>query len=158
MSLRLYFSVNPNKNHNSLAIIESLSYNNISKGFMMKKAPRFLNLFKIKLPLPAIVSISHRISGVVLSASLIWVAYTLYFLKVCNQYSWQWLTSHPAWYLSGYLILAAFFFHMCSGIRHIWDDFHHTHTLNAAMIGSRYVILISVLLTLLFMLTRWAVS
>jgi len=33
---------------------------------MQKKRPKYLNLIKIKLPLPGVVSIGHRVSGVLL--------------------------------------------------------------------------------------------
>ena len=39
--------------------------------------PRFLNLFKIRLPLPGVVSILHRISGVLMVISIPFLIYLL---------------------------------------------------------------------------------
>ncbi|MEE8327465.1 MAG: succinate dehydrogenase, cytochrome b556 subunit, partial [Nitrosomonadaceae bacterium] len=33
---------------------------------MYRKRPKYLNLMEIKLPLPAVISILHRVSGVLL--------------------------------------------------------------------------------------------
>ena len=44
---------------------------------VQKVRPKYLNLFKIKLPLPGIVSIGHRISGVLLVLSIPLWLYTL---------------------------------------------------------------------------------
>ena len=124
----------------------------------MKQAPRFLNLLKISLPLTALISISHRITGVFLSASLLWMLYTLYFLKVCNEFSWRWLTSHPLWYIPGYLIITAFLFHICAGVRHIFDDVFGTHSLTSANRGSIFVIFGWICLLVLIISTMWVLT
>lgn len=43
----------------------------------MTKAPKYLNLFKIKLPIPGMVSIAHRISGVLMFLAIPFSAYVL---------------------------------------------------------------------------------
>ncbi|MFA7240725.1 MAG: succinate dehydrogenase, cytochrome b556 subunit [Sulfuricellaceae bacterium] len=46
---------------------------------MPKHRPKYLNLFTIKLPLPGVVSILHRISGVLL---FLFIPFALYLLQL----------------------------------------------------------------------------
>ncbi|MDH5546775.1 MAG: succinate dehydrogenase, cytochrome b556 subunit [Gammaproteobacteria bacterium] len=47
------------------------------KSGVYKDRPRYLNLLKIKLPITGIVSITHRISGIMLILSIPFCAYLL---------------------------------------------------------------------------------
>ena len=77
-----------------------------------------------KLPLTGIISITHRMTGVLLSAGLIFFVYVLYAIAGgLNTYSAMqafmslWLVKLIYW---GFIY--ALFFHLCHGIRHlIWD-------------------------------------
>lgn len=46
---------------------------------MTERRPKYLNLFTIKLPLPGVVSILHRISGVLL---FLFIPFVLYLLQI----------------------------------------------------------------------------
>ena len=91
---------------------------------MSKTRPLSPHLQIYKLPLPAVMSISHRLSGVALSSGTILLAIWLLCLAG-GQESFaiaQMVTSH--WFgqlvLFGYSV--ALFYHMCNGIRHLfWD-------------------------------------
>ena len=98
----------------------------------MKNRPVFLNLFRMTLPIPAVMSITHRLTGVAMSLSLIWLLYMLYFIKVCNEYSWRWLTSLIVWKITALIVVAVFLWHLLAGLRHIWDDYFGDHTLQSA--------------------------
>ena len=77
-----------------------------------------------KLPLTGIISITHRMTGVMLSAGLIFVVYILYAVAGgSNTYAAMqalmgaWLVRLIYW---GFIY--ALFFHLCHGVRHlIWD-------------------------------------
>jgi succinate dehydrogenase / fumarate reductase cytochrome b subunit len=77
-----------------------------------------------KLPLTGIISITHRMTGVMLSAGLIFFVYIVYAVAGgSNTYTAMqalmslWLVKLIYW---GFIY--ALFFHLCHGVRHlIWD-------------------------------------
>jgi len=77
-----------------------------------------------KLPLTGIISITHRLTGVLLSAGLIFVVYILYAVAggsntytAMQAFTSLWLVQLIYW---GFIY--ALFFHLCHGVRHlIWD-------------------------------------
>ena len=77
-----------------------------------------------KLPLTGIISITHRMTGVMLSAGLIFFVYIVYAVAGgANTYTAMqalmslWLVKLIYW---GFIY--ALFFHLCHGVRHlIWD-------------------------------------
>ncbi len=89
-----------------------------------KPAPKFLNLFVIKLPPSGIVSIAHRISGVLMFVSIPVIAY-LFALSLENQAGFQrvqtLLASPPALILT-ILLVWSFSHHLLAGIRHLLLD------------------------------------
>lgn len=78
-----------------------------------------------RLPLTGIISISHRITGVMLSAGLILFVYVISALadgedsyKAMQAVMNLWLLKLVCW---GFVY--ALFFHLCHGVRHlIWDS------------------------------------
>lgn len=104
-----------------------------------------------RLPLTAKMSISHRITGVFLSAGL--VITVLFLLALAGgQSSWQ--VAHnllSSWF--GQLVLFGFTlvlnYHMCNGIRHLLWDIGHGFSLQAAERNNKIVLLASVVITLL---------
>ena len=80
-----------------------------------------------KLPLTGIISITHRMTGVMLSAGLIFFVYIIYAVAGgSNTYTAMqafmslWLVKLIYW---GFIY--ALFFHLCHGVRHlIWDAGH----------------------------------
>lgn len=77
-----------------------------------------------KLPLTAVISITHRITGVCLTFGLIIVVYLLSTLtpgeggyQIIQQWAKSWLFQ-----LAYFGFIFALFFHLCHGIRHLfWD-------------------------------------
>ncbi len=77
-----------------------------------------------KLPLTGIISISHRITGVLLSAGLVVIVYMIlavaggaYTYAAMQGFMNGWLVKLLYW---GFIY--ALFFHLCHGVRHlIWD-------------------------------------
>jgi len=108
-----------------------------------------------KLPLTGIISIIHRMTGVLLSAGLIFFVYILYAVAGgSNTYAAMqalmslWLVQLIYW---GFIY--ALFFHLCHGVRHlIWDagKSFNRDTLNRYAIIELGASLVLTLVTLIF--------
>ncbi|WP_047539037.1 succinate dehydrogenase, cytochrome b556 subunit [Methylotenera versatilis] len=107
-----------------------------------KLRPKNLNLFTIRLPINAVVSILHRASGVglFLVLPLILLAFQA---SVDSPSSYLLLTKLlSAWYVKLFLIGLswAFFHHFFAGIRHLLQDIHWMTSLQKARFSSRVVL------------------
>ena len=89
-----------------------------------KTAPKFLNLFYIKLPAGGVASIGHRISGVLMFLSIPLVAY-LFGLSLSDPLGFQqareFLHSAPLLAVSVALVWSLSH-HLLAGIRHLLLD------------------------------------
>lgn len=89
-----------------------------------KPAPKFLNLFQIKLPAGGFASIAHRISGVLLFLSLPLLAW-LFALSLRDEQGYQAAVGHldslPLKLLS-ILLLWSLCQHLLTGLRHLLLD------------------------------------
>jgi len=86
--------------------------------------PVYLNLFKIHLPLPGLVSLGHRVSGVLLFVSIPFIVYLLD-LSVSSQAGFQLvqhLLHHPVVIILEVLVLWLFAHHFFAGIRFLFID------------------------------------
>ena len=91
---------------------------------MTKSRPLSPHLQVYRLPLPALMSISHRASGVVMSTGTVLVALWLVMLAAGeNTFNIaQQFVSHPIGKLVTFGYSMALFYHACNGIRHLfWD-------------------------------------
>ena len=101
-------------------------------------SPRYLNLFKIALPLPGISSILHRISAVaifVLSLPMMWVLV----FSLSSEANYQIIISlFENFFLKSLLSLfiTAIFYHFVSGLRHLVMDFGYWETLRAGRMSA----------------------
>ena len=86
------------------------------------KRPIFLDLTKITLPLPAAVSILHRVSGVALLFSLPLVLPILSHIKNGDFVSYMIFLNTVFGSVLLWLIATGFIYHMLSGIRHLVSD------------------------------------
>jgi succinate dehydrogenase / fumarate reductase cytochrome b subunit len=88
--------------------------------------PKFLDLLRIQMPVGAVLSIAHRVSGVMLFLSLPLMVYLLG-LSLQGPAGYEraqdWLGSLP---VQMWLILLAWsvFHHLLAGIRHLLLDIH----------------------------------
>lgn len=118
---------------------------------MNKNRPKHLALHKIKLPLPGLVSILHRISGALLFLALpllLWLLQSS--LKSIETHTQLLdLLRHPLSKIVLLGLLWAFLFHLCAGIRYLALDLHYSSGLAQARASSRWVLGMSVLLTVL---------
>lgn len=122
-----------------------------------QKRPKNLNLFTIRLPINAVVSILHRVAGVGLFLSLPLILLALHSL-VHSESSYTTLTSWlNTWFVKLVLIgLAwAFFHHFFAGIRHLLQDIHWMTSLNNARLSSRVLLVLVASVTSLFAIVIW---
>ena len=103
-----------------------------------KLRPKNLNLFTIRLPINAIVSILHRVSGMGLFLSIPLILLALQYL-VRSEGSYTTLTTWlDTWFIKLVLIGLswAFFHHFFAGIRHLLQDIHWMTSLNNTRLSS----------------------
>ena len=100
--------------------------------------PRYLNLFKIALPIPGISSILHRISAVaifVLSLPMMWILV----FSLSSEVNYQIIISlFENFFLKSLfsLFITAIFYHFISGLRHLVMDFGYWETLRAGRMSA----------------------
>ena len=123
----------------------------------MKTRPKNLNLFTIRLPINAVVSILHRVSGMglFLALPLIILAFKT---SVDSPDSYFWLTQMlDTWYIKLLLIgfSWAFSHHFFAGIRHLLQDIHWMTSLSKARFSSRVVLWLVGFSVLAFAIAIW---
>ncbi len=116
----------------------------------MPKRPRYLKLTQIRMPVPAVVSIMHRVSGAVLFLALplllCWLQQSLLSSDGFN--------TLKATFSGGFVklvllaLLWAYFHHVCAGIRHLALDLDIGTDLAPARLSSTLVLVISIALTI----------
>ena len=121
------------------------------------KRPKNLNLLTIRLPMPALVSIMHRVSGAFLFLLLplmLWVLQQS-LMSEASYAQAQVVLHHPLAKLISLMVVWAYLHHACAGIRHLALDAHYGLRLNYARATSRAVLIISGLLTLRMGIWLW---
>lgn len=91
---------------------------------MAKARPLSPHLQIYRLPLPALLSITHRMTGVVLSTGTVLLALWLIALAQGPETfaTAMMIISHPLGQIVLFGYSVALFYHMCNGIRHLnWD-------------------------------------
>ena len=122
------------------------------------KRPKHLNLFKIRQPLPAVVSILHRISGALLFFSGIPLLLCGLQMLLQSSQSFEVLQDYlrnPVIKLALLLPLWFFLHHLCAGIRHVLLDLQIGIVLAQARTSSKLVLTAGFLLTALIGWQLW---
>ncbi len=124
---------------------------------LTKQRPKFLNLMAIKLPLPGVASILHRVSGIglfLMLPLLIWMLDLS--LKSADTYNTLVaVTGHPFVKLILIGLLWAFLHHFCMGIRILLIDIHVGVEKAAARKSTVAVLAVSLLMTLILGAKLW---
>ncbi len=125
---------------------------------LQNKRPKHLNLLKIRQPLPAVVSILHRISGVLLFFPGIPLLLCSLQMLLQSQHSFEVLQDylrHPM--IKPMLLFPLWFFlhHLCAGIRHLLLDLHVGVALTQARASSKLVLIAGFMLTVLVGVVLW---
>jgi succinate dehydrogenase cytochrome b subunit len=118
---------------------------------MHNKRPVNLDLTTMRFPIPAIASILHRVSGVILFL-------LLPLLLVAAEWSLRspmdfaelrlWMAS-PLFKLLFWGMLAAFIYHLLAGLRHILMDMGFGESLSCGRLSAKVVIGLSVVFILM---------
>jgi succinate dehydrogenase / fumarate reductase, cytochrome b subunit len=124
---------------------------------MNKQRPKHLALHQIKLPLPGIVSILHRISGLMLFCALplllLMLQYSLFSIETYTQL--MTVLANPLLKLLLLGLLWAFMHHFCAGLRFLAIDVHYVRNLAQARNSSKVVMVVSLVLTVLIGIKLW---
>jgi succinate dehydrogenase / fumarate reductase, cytochrome b subunit len=124
---------------------------------MPQARPKYLNLMQIRLPLPGLVSILHRVSG---AALFLFIPFLLVLFELSLQSPqtfahFKLVFSYWPVKLIMIGLLWAYLHHLCAGIRHLALDLHYGTDLPAARATSWVVLVISIGLTVAIAVTVW---
>ena len=116
----------------------------------IKKRPKNLDLTTIRLPLPGILSIIHRVSGAgifLLLPALLWLLQSS--LASAESYALASdLVANPLVKLVLFGLIWLYLHHVCAGIRYLLLDLHRGIDLESARRSSKIVFAVSIALTL----------
>lgn len=121
------------------------------------RRPKNLNLFTIRLPINAVISIMHRMSGMVLfliQPLLLW-ALTV---SLSGQDGYMALSELMQHWTIKLVLLAlswAFFHHFYAGLRHLAMDVHWMTSLQKARLSSRLVLFLVAVSVAIFAVVIW---
>jgi succinate dehydrogenase / fumarate reductase cytochrome b subunit len=116
---------------------------------MARPRPKYLNLLQIRLPVPGLVSILHRVSGAALFLMLpvLLVLFELSLESPQTFARFKVVFSHWAIKLLLIGLVWAYLHHLCAGIRHLALDLDYGTELATARASSWAVLAISAVLT-----------
>jgi len=125
---------------------------------VMKPRPVYLNLFAIRMPLPAVVSILHRGSGALLF--LVGIPLVLCTLQraLASPESWtemRQVFQSPLAKLVTVALAWAFIHHFFAGIRHLLMDVHVGVDLASARRSAAVALVLAIVVTLAIAVRLW---
>lgn len=124
-----------------------------------KSRPKFLDLFILapKMSITAKISILHRISGVLLFFSIPFILYVLHQSLVSTSFydSLYGVISNPFIKLVYLVLIWAFMYHLCSGVRFLFLDKHKGVEIKTAKATAKLVVVISLILTIVLGVLVW---
>lgn len=130
----------------------------VEESLLMSKArPKFLNLFQISQPAPAVVSILHRISGAVLFLFL-WLFLAGLERSIGSPESFADLKAtldHPLVKIVMLGLLWAYLHHAFAGVRHLALDLRLGIQLPAARASAYAVLVLGLAVTLVVGVVLW---
>ncbi|MCS5712052.1 succinate dehydrogenase, cytochrome b556 subunit [Candidatus Berkiella aquae] len=115
---------------------------------MQTKRPRNINPLSIQLPIGALVSITHRLSGILVFLLIPFFLWALQ-LSLISPEGFNSLKDHlqlPFYKVTAMLAAAGLIFHLLAGFRHILMDLHIGESKTAGRISAKLVISLSLLL------------
>ena len=129
----------------------------MSEATVRKQRPKHLALNQIRLPLPGLVSILHRVSGAGLFLLLPFLLYLLdRSLGSAETFeTFSAVVDHPLVKLLLMGLLWAYLHHFCAGIRFLLLDMHKGLELETARMSSKIVLGVSIALTLIIGVALW---
>lgn len=123
------------------------SSSHLNRDLRQIPRPKYLDVIRIRLPVPGLVSILHRISGLGLFLSipfLLWL-FQMSITSPDNYVHYRAVFAQPVVKLLLILLLWAFFHHLFAGIRFLLLDVHLGLELRRARASSVIVLVAAVL-------------
>lgn len=117
---------------------------------MQTKRPRNINPLSISLPIGALVSITHRLSGILVFLLIPFFLWALQ-LSLISPEGFNIIRDYlqsPFYKVLAMLAAAGLIFHLLAGIRHLLMDLHIGESKTAGRLSARIVILLSLLLVI----------
>ena len=124
----------------------------------MTRRPTFINLFLIKLPISAISSISHRLSGI----AIFFIALPTFILLFLTDYM---ATNQGEWDLDKYnfevklllsVSIVALTYHTLAGLRHMLIDFSsYGHELAQARLSAIITFVLTFVISIFLLMAVW---
>ncbi|WP_345792199.1 succinate dehydrogenase, cytochrome b556 subunit [Thauera sp. JM12B12] len=129
----------------------------MSEATVRKQRPKHLALNQIRLPLPGIVSILHRISGVGIFLLLPFLLFLLDRSLGSPETFETFAAVVDNWFVKLILLglLWAYMHHFCAGIRFLLLDMHMGVDLESARKSSKIVLGVSIALTVIIGVKLW---
>lgn len=124
---------------------------------MKTSRPVFLNLFAIKLPIVAVVSILHRVSGVALFGASFYLLWMLW-LSLESELDFEILKAvldHPLHAFALWVTLTLLGYHIIAGSRHLLLDLQIGDSLKVGRLGAMLVLLCSIVLSIAIGVWFW---
>jgi succinate dehydrogenase / fumarate reductase cytochrome b subunit len=124
---------------------------------MPKARPKYLNLMQIRLPVPGLVSILHRVSGAALFLFIPFLL-VLFELSLQSPQTFARFKLVLSYWLVKLIVIGlvwAYLHHLLAGIRHLALDLHYGLELRAARASSWAVLAASIGLTLAIAVLLW---
>ena len=102
-----------------------------------------------RLPLTALLSITHRITGVILALGCLLLVWVLTAAAHSAEYYGLLATHLQAWYGQVFLLgfLFSLYLHFCSGVRHLFWDVGYGFELETVDLTAKLVIVMAFVLT-----------
>ena len=122
-----------------------------------KSRPKHLNLMQIRLPVPGIISIMHRISGAVLFLMiplLLWL-FQASLESAASFAEFRSVVALPLMKLVLLGLLWGYLHHLLAGLRHLFLDLHIGVELETARLTSFIVLVAGIVLTLAVGVALW---
>ena len=120
-------------------------------------SPRYLNLFKIVLPLPGVSSILHRISAIAIFVLSLPMMGILVF-SLSSKANYEIIISlfeNILFKSLFFLFITAIFYHFVSGLRHLVMDFGYWETLRAGRMSALATFISTGLFFFSFLYLAW---
>lgn len=125
---------------------------------VVKPRPVYLNLFHIRQPVPAVVSILHRISGALLFVAAIPLLLWIVQGALASPEGWERMRaalSNPFAKIVLVVLAWAYFHHLFAGIRHVVLDLHVGMTLPPARRSAAIALVLALVLALGVAIKLW---
>lgn len=124
---------------------------------MKTERPVYLSLTQFGWPFAAIASITHRVTGALL---FVGIGYLLWLLNMAVESEAGFAAAAdtlraPAAKLALIAVLAALFYHLFAGIKHLFMDFGLGETLTAAKVNSMLAFALTALATIIVGVWLW---